>query len=427
MDATELLRWGELEEERRRAARRGPLAAPPLLWAVLGGALLFAELARRLGAFGDVAAGGATWIGASELWVTALAVSHLVVFFGAPFRTYWRRDSALLARLPLTGGALHRLAALRAIRATNRVSAACAIGGLALGCFHSWELAARHLVLLLLAWLGAGLFAPAVVLSAGATVASDKAEAMLKSFGGEFSAPRTTWLGALPGMAAAALALELIAGASWAAGGIPPGASPLWFLLPGLLVPLGAAVWARARADALMPAALREVAALDQERLAHVDLSQPSPLERAWFKLVMSLEARLVANKDARLLRRRYPSPYFTIPLGVVALAVASFTAREGLLAWAGVLLAAMAAYCVLMAARMIALPTEHARLMSTLPLSERDVLRSKRLHAALRLLLFCGGGGALVVWRAHEQVGAAVLVVSVLFGALVASWVAVR
>src|SRR5262249_43038610 len=160
---------------------------------------------------------------------------------------------------------------------------------------------------------------------------------------------------------------------------------------PGAALPLLSSAWARARADTLMPAALREVAALDQERLAHVDLSQPSTLERAWFRATLSVPRRLVAEKDARLLRRRHPSPYFLFPLGLIALAIASFTARESLLSWAGVLLSALAAYAVLMAARMVVLPTEHTLLIDTLPLPAATVLRSKRVHAALRLLFFCG------------------------------------
>jgi hypothetical protein len=361
------------------------------------------------------------------MWVTAMSAAHLVVFFGAPFRAYWRRDSALLVRLPLPGETLYRVSVWRAVRAATRVSIACAIGALAIGLFYSWEIYARHLLLVVLAWLATALFAPAVALAAGTTVASAKTEALMKSFGGEFAAPRNTWLGALPGIAAAGVALELIAGASWAAGGSPPGGHPVWFVLPGVAVPLLSAFWAHVRAHALMPSALREVAALDQARLAHVDLSKPSGLERTWFALVLSAAPRLVAEKDATLLRRRYPVPYFLLPLGLVALTIACFSGGNDLLAWAGTILVALAAYSVLMAARMVASPTEHFRLIASLPLAERDVLRSKRLHATLRLLVLSAVGGGLMVWRSQDATSAIALSSAVLAFSLGATWLVVR
>jgi hypothetical protein len=416
-----LLAWGDREERRRRRARAGPASLSPWVWSAAGGALLFAEVARRLGAFTGAEPALES---ASHTWLAACLAAHIIVFFGAPFRTYWRHDSALLARLPIPGAALFRLALLRSLRATARVLVPCAAGALAFGPFVAWEAALRHLALAAIAAAGAGLLAPAVALAAGAAVASDKADALMESFGGEFRAPRTTWLGALPGLGATAVAVALLAASPWALGGRAVGGEAVTFGL-GLLVPLAAIAWALARADRIMRAALREVSALDQERLAHVDRSTPSRIERAWFGAVLGGPARLVAHKDASLSRRRYPSPYFLFPLGIAALWVLAAARPGDLLAWSAAILACLGAYAAVMARRLVSPPVEQPRLLRSLPIPPAAVVAAKRWQVALRVLLFSVAGGAPLVARAPDPAIAAAVVAAVAAASLAAGLVA--
>jgi hypothetical protein len=145
-------------------------------------------------------------------------------------------------------------------------------------------MALRHLAVAGASALMAGLLAPAMALLAGAMVASDKVQAALDSFGGELRGPRTSWLGVLPGMTGAAVGLVAMAAAPWVRGeteGTIAG-PPAVLLGAAALASVLAALWALRRSEELMVAALREVVALDQERLAHVDLWVPRA-SRAWW------------------------------------------------------------------------------------------------------------------------------------------------
>jgi hypothetical protein len=300
--------------------------------------------------------------------------------FGAPFRLYWRRDAQLLARLALDGRALFRLAVRRGARAATLAVGPCALAALAFWPIAEPAIALRHLALAGVAWLMAAALAPAAALSAGAIVASDRAQALVQSLG-EASAPKTAWLGLLPGLAATAMALLLIAAAPWAAG----------------------------------------VAALDQERLAHIDRSTASPLERGWSALVARAPgARLVFDKDARLSRRRYPIPYFVGVVGVLVLwGIAAF-GSAGSLGWAYALLGGLAAYAVVMARRLEVPPIEHPAFLATLAIAPGEVAAGKRAAVALRVLVTCVLGGAPLVARAADPLETAAVVAAVSAAALV-------
>jgi hypothetical protein len=394
MTARQLLAWGDLDDRRRRAARRSPLARiSPWLVSCLGGVLLAAEIHRRLGGFGEAAAGAATAGGTLRLWLAVTLAGHVLVLFGSPHRLFWRRDSALLARLPIPGQALFRLALYRSARAAARVALPAAIAALAFAPALGWTVAARLALLVLVAALGAGLLGPAAALAAGAVVASDKAQAMLGEISGEFRAPRTSWLGILPGVAGSALVVALVVLAPWAAGA-PMAAAPVGLAI-ALGLPFLTAAWGLARAGRIMPAALREVSALDQERLAHIERSTPSRLERAWFGAVLrSAGARLVAHKDAALTRRRFPSPYFIAPVGAVALWIMAGVGGERVLPWASVVLFGLAVYALLMARRLVTAPVEIPRLLPTLPIGPGEVRGAKRSAVLLRALVWIGPGG---------------------------------
>ena len=245
MTARRLLGWSDLEEGRRRALQGGRGALPPQVWSALAAVGLTAELARRI----DAGEPGS----ASQLWIATAIVGFAVVVFLAPFRMFWRHDSALLARMPLRGGVLYRLALLRSARTALRVALPCVAGACAFGVLLDWELALRHLALVGAAAFAASLLGPAAALTAGALIASDRALALIESVaGGEVGAPKTTWLGLFPGLAATAIGAALLAGAPWAAG-LPTtaiGAPAILFgiVLGAPLVALAAA-WTRADSD----------------------------------------------------------------------------------------------------------------------------------------------------------------------------------
>jgi hypothetical protein len=388
MSARTLLAWGDLDDRRRREARRSPLARiSPWLVSCLAGIALGGEVYRRLAIQEDPA-------GALRLWLALTVAGHVLVLFGSTHRLYWRRDSGLLARLPIPGGALFRLALVRSARAAGRVAIASALGALAFGPELGWDMVLRLEVLVAVAALAAGGLGPAAALIAGAVVASDRAQAMLGEIAGEFKAPRTSWLGILPGVAGSALVVALVLLAPWAAGAPAEGARIPVLIAVSLGLPIAAALVALARADRVIPAALREVSALDQERLAHIERVGASRLEGAWFRLVGSPGARLVARKDAALTRRRFPSPYFIAPTGTAVLWLMAWLGGDRVVPWASVVLLGLGVYAVLMARRLVAPPVEIPRLIATLPIAGADARAAKRAAVLLRALVWIVPGG---------------------------------
>ncbi|HWN67681.1 MAG TPA: hypothetical protein VNM90_08570 [Haliangium sp.] len=437
MSARRLLSWGDLEDHRRRRARAGLAAWPPWVWAVLGGLLLCAEVARRAGAFGsaawvDAASGapaqaagdalsaaagsalGAAVAGASKLVLLVIAAGNTLVVFGTPFRLYWRHDAPLLGRLSIPGRSLFAVALVRSLRAAGRVLLVGVPGALALGAVPALgqDLALRHLAVAGACALMAGLLAPAMALLAGAMVASDKVQAALDSFGGEMRGPRTSWLGALPGVTATVVALVALGAAPWARGETASTivGPPAMLLGASALLSVIAALWALRRSDAVMAEALREVVALDQERLAHVDLVGPSRIEalvaRRWLG---GGAAGAVFEKDARLLRRRYPLPFFFGTVGLISLVLVGWRAPADALLWAAAIAAGLGVYGAAMARRLVSPPTEHPRLLRSLPVGVAGAARAKRARVILWVACYVAPGAAVVVARAPAPVAAAV------------------
>ncbi len=422
MRPSALIRWANLEERRRRQQKGGFQALPGVIVSVFLGTLLAVEIARRLlmASDSDVVP---TAIAASNLWFAAAVCGYLVGVFGASFRLFWRRDSKLLASLPVPGRSLFALALWRSQRVALHVSIALACGLIALGAFVDWDVAARHTLPLAIGFAGAAWLGPAASLAAGAIVASDKAQSMIANMGGEFQAPRTTWLSILPGLAATAVAIALISCASWTLGGRPPGGSIMLVAGLGLGIPIVAGVWAWTKADDIVPAAVREVAALDQEILAHIERSTPSALERGFFGVwLRNPGAHKVAIKDASLARRRYPSPYFLIPVGIVALWIVAGTEPDAYLAWGGSILAGLVVYALVMARRYMVEPVEIPSLLRTLPISPQAAIAAKTGAAQLRIGLIAALGGVPLILRAPDFAGTLVFVASVTVLALAAS-----
>jgi hypothetical protein len=421
IDARRLLVWGDREDRRRRRARPGPAGWHPLLWSALAGLGLGAEVLRSLGVLGDAARGDATFVGASRLWLAVLIAGHTLVIFGAPFRMFWRRDAALLGRLPLRGAPLFAVALIRTARATAVAQLPLIIAALAFGPWLAWEASVRHLILAAVVALWGALLAPSAALAAGAVVASDKAEALLASMGGEFRAPKTSWLGVLPGLVATGMALLAIACADWIVGaeGTAIGA-PLPVLVAAAVIPVVAIAWAARAADRIMLEATREVAALDQERLAHVERTRPTAVDRAVMGR-LAPAARLVYGKDARLQRRRYPMPYFLGVVGVGVLWIVAAVRPDDLLVWAAAITGCLAAYGVIMARRLVTPPTELAGMLRTLPLGPAAP-RAKRVHALSWLVVYPLLGAIPCAVRAHQPLVATVVLGLVLAVAAIAA-----
>jgi hypothetical protein len=411
LNSRSLIRWSGLEEQRRKQQSGGVQAWSGVVLSILLGSLLAAEIARRLIMASDENLVQVV-LGASHLWVAAAICGYAIGVFAAPFRLYWRRDSKLLASLPVPGRSLFALALWRSQRASLLVSLSLTCALLPLGLFTDWQVALRHLLLVGLGFAGSAWLGPAAALSAGAIVASDKAQAMIASMSGEFQAPRTSWLGIMPGVAATALTVTVMACAPWALGHRPPGGSVLLIAALGLGVPALALVWAWSKADEVIPAAVREVAALDQEILAHVERSTPSLIERSFYKLVLGeSKAKVLAHKDASLSRRRYPTPYFMIPFGIVLLWIIAGTQPEAYLPWGGSIFGGLVVYTLVMARRTWVAPIEIPQLLHTLPIGAKQIAKSKRAQVLLRLLLVVVLGGVPLILCASEVMSAAILV----------------
>jgi hypothetical protein len=330
--ARELWRWQHTHERREQTWRS------PWLLAVVAGFVLHAPVAWQTHA--SLAAANRTWL---VIALAAFAVAALRV----PFHIYWRVDASLLARLPIAGHALVDVALVRCVRAAVATTLAIALAAvpiarIAASAFaHDVELAAT------LGACAAGLV-PASALAAAAIVARD---------------PRATAgaiLGALPGVT----------------GSIAISACVLDHDDARVLVALAAVsglalAVTRVAAAAVMPAILRDVSALDRQRLAPLDIRGPTAIERA----IAALLGRtgLVYRKDARLMRRRYPLAFGLGALAFVVLAIVALAQPSSEASWIAGTSGAAAVYAFALARRLWRPPIELARLSSTLPIPPRS------------------------------------------------------
>jgi hypothetical protein len=161
-----------------------------------------------------------------------------------------------------------------------------------------------------------------------------------------------------------------------------------WVLALGFGIPVVLQSWAFMRARAVMPAALREVAALDQERLAHVDLVTPSRLEQLFLRC-WSPPIRNLLSKDISLLRRRYPLGYFlfVVCLGILWLLLWLGRSLDSPWLLGSVLL--FGVHTGIMAWRSANPPTEEPVLLRSLPMSMARCRQAKRGYGCFRLWVF--------------------------------------
>ena len=350
---------------------------------------------------------------ASHAWLGGTLAAFALTFMRTPFQIYWRKDAALLAQLPISGtilfdGALGRCA--RAALATtlvaifgalpfalldaDRVGAATRtlqampIAGDPVPRFTPLELFGAHAVLAATLGLVAACLIAGVSIYAASLVASSKQLLQIATaIGGAPARERANQpltapgigsagavLGALPGFAASIVFVlvflaspALINGEAHVDPGLALG------LVAGISVALIVAM--RQQAAGTMAAILRDVSALDRQRLATLEIHPPTTIERGVAKLVG--EAGLAYRKDARLMRRRYPMAYALGALAFLVLGIIGL-ARPNEPAWLIATLSGVALYTASLARRLTRPPIELARLASTLPISATARARAK-------------------------------------------------
>jgi hypothetical protein len=407
-----LIRWAELHERR---ARTVPAAVMPL---VVGG-VLAAWVAWRATA-GIVAA--------SHAWLAGALVAFAVAFLRAPSLIYWRSDAALLAQLPIEGPPLFDAAMVRCMRAAQATTIAALIGiaPIALG---GWELALRHAAAAIALGAAAALLVPGVTVAAAAVVVHS-GERLLRAataLGGapartvEAGAPPRTSpaavLGMVPGLAATIVIAAVLLVAPWLYGESPR--APAALVLGGLAAASVAAAAAARAGAAIMGRILRDVSALDRQRLATLDIRPPTLIERLIARLVG--DARLAYGKDALLMRRRFPMAFALGAIAFVVLAIVGLARPDDATPWLAAAIGGAASYGLVLAARLRRPPIELARLSATLPLAPRARRRAKLAWLLGWWSVFIVVPGVFAALRQPEPVSGLALTASATIAMIVA------
>jgi hypothetical protein len=393
LSGRELLAWGDLEERRRGRA-------PAWIASAVIGLALGAEVARRAGWFEGVhAVPGAT------MTVAVLLAAFVPAMFGAPYRMFWRRDAPLLARLPITGHALWHVALVRAARAATRsvVAVAPALAVVAVG---DAATAARAAAMAAAMALAAVALVPSVCLAAAHLVATGKARGLASSVGGgEVELPTTTWLGGLPATSIAGVVIASIYSAPWlTAGDDLAGPVALGIVAASSLA---AVAWATASAAHAYPLAMREVAALDRQIHAHLEIHPPTLIERLVRDRLGA--AAPVHDRLARLLRRRYPLVVFAGALGGAAMIVIGVAGPAELVAWLGVVAAALGFLGGWLSRALARPPLEIPRLTASMPIPPAAVTTARTAYVATWLTLFVLAPAAIAVATSGRPLAAAI------------------
>ncbi|HUJ58006.1 MAG TPA: hypothetical protein VLX92_05925 [Kofleriaceae bacterium] len=412
MTRGELIRWSRLHDRRARA---GWWSSP---WAIaLGmGGLVAALVAWRAAAAGYGAA--------STAWLACAIAVFAFAFLRVPSLIYWRSDAALLAQLPIEGGALLDAALLRCARAAAATTLAAIAGALPL-CGASARLYAHHVAYAGVLGLCAAALLPAAATWAALLVASGPAggaRAVRVAVAVASGSPRRAVaaaatrapaspgavLGALPGViASGAIVVALIASPYLTFGATAREVAP-W--LGGLAL---ASVLALAAVHSpgarVMPVILRDVSALDRQRLAPLEIRPLTAIERAIAAALGG--AALAYRKDARLMRRRYPMAFALGALAFLVLAIVALARPADPAPWLVAVLGAAAAYGVALAGRLHRPPIELPRLAATLPIAAAARARARIAWVLGWWCVFVIVPSAFALARLPERaVGAALL-----------------
>ena len=395
MTTRQLLRWMRIHE------RRQP-GLPSLVVGALAGLPLAAFVVWRAQASVQAA---------STAWLAVAVVAFAFAFLRVPFHLYWRTDAALLAQLPIGGGPLFDAALLRCLRAAVSTLLATCIAAVPLALLDGQAVhdatrqisatpiagdvpaltplvfCLHHIAIAGVLALAAGLLVPSVVVwAASLLVGGSVAD---RSSAG-------TILGAIPGAAGAFIFVGAILAAPWLMGDVLDESSGS-FLFSVTFASIAAAFAARRAAPRVMDRILRDVSALDRQRLAHLDVRPPTALERAVAALLG--DAALPYRKDARLMRRRYPMAF---ALGAVAfLTLAIMGLAHAARPWLVVVAGATALYAATLARRIAHPPIELPRLSPTLPITAAARRRAKLAWIVSWSLVFVGVPLAFALLRA--------------------------
>ncbi|CAN5380718.1 hypothetical protein BH11MYX1_BH11MYX1_36580 [soil metagenome] len=413
--------------ERSRESREGGAVAR-WLSVLAAGAALAAVTAWR--------ADATTIASASHVWLGGTLAAFALTFMRTPFQIYWRKDAALRAQLPIGGtilcdGAFRRctraalattlVAILGAVPfvlldaarvgAATRTLQAMPIAGDPVPRFTPLELFGTHAALAATLGLVAACFISGVSIYAASLVASSKNLLQVATaIGGAPARDKADQPLTAPGMGSAGAVL----------GALPGFAASIVFVLvflvspalvngeahidPGLALGLVAGislaliVSMRQKAAATMGSILRDVSALDRQRLATLELHPPTAIERGVAKLVGS--AGLAYAKDARLMRRRYPMAYALGALAFLVLAIIGLV-QPSEPAWLIATLAGVALYAISLAHRLTRPPIELARLASTLPIRAASRSRAKLAWLATWVAVFVAVPAVFAIVRA--------------------------
>jgi hypothetical protein len=204
-------------------------------------------------------------------------------------------------------------------------------------------------------------------------------------------------LGAIPGAVGALIIVAAIVGSPWLLGDVLDGASGT-FLVGVSVASVAALVAARTSAPRVMATILRDVSALDRQRLAALEIRPPTALERAIASLLG--DAALPYRKDARLMRRRYPMAFALGALVFLVLAIVGLAQPASAVPWLAAVTGAAILYGAALAGRLVRPPIELPRLSSSLPISSAARRRAKLAWVVSWSLVFVVVPLAFAVFR---------------------------
>ncbi len=400
MNSRALIRWSRLHDAR---AHRSWLRSPIVAIVAIGG-----PLAAWVASRGSVDASAA-----SHTWLAGALLAFAVAFLRVPFLVYWRADAPLLAQLPIEGRALFDAALARCLVAGAIVTAAAAIGALPLIAL-SPALVLRHVALATALGAVAAFGIPAVVVSAAALLQAGIVGRVTELAGAPAAASdappasgSSALLGALPGFAATLVFVAVIIASPWLVDRPTnlPGPIALAALVGCSLLLIA---WARGVAGKRMGAILRDVSALDRQRLAALEIRPPTGLEGVIGKLAGA--GALAYAKDARLVRRRFPMAFALGAIAFLVLAIVGIARPDDPMPWLVVAIAGPAAYAVALAGRLRRPPIELPRLSATLPISVAAGQRAKHAWLAGWWGIFVAVPGAFAVARNFDLTALALL-----------------
>ncbi|MBL8626035.1 MAG: hypothetical protein JNK64_32265 [Myxococcales bacterium] len=373
IDGATLLGWADSDERRRRGGR----PATTLLAAIAAG-LALAAVAVAKGGWLD----GARPVPSPGFLIAVALVAMVPTMMMAPHRMFWRADAAMVARLPIPGAALWQVALVRARRgALLGVVIAAPVAALTLAADPATG--GRFAAIVGALALVAAALMPAVCVGAAHAVASGQADAASRALAGDYAVATTTLLGALPGATVAGAVIATAMTGGWVRDGIDPRGPAIAIGLA--VVALLAAVIAGRAAPQVMPRAMREVAALDRQILAHLEIHRATGLERA-VAARLGGGAGLVFDRMARLMRRRYPLFALGGALAGIALVAIGLGRPADADRWLAAALAGAGAIAVLLARATAQPAIELPRASATLPIAPAAVTTARRALVGLWL-----------------------------------------